>query len=94
MGTAVVELSARKTARSGRFIIDLPTALLQRQIGTAVIVEQASGPVAGRGVIGDDAEFDPILCAPEVINTKQVRVLWTTRGLVRGKRKFHYLIAA
>jgi len=94
MGIATVELTVARAARAGRFVIDLTAALLQRQVGSPVIVQQASGPVSGRGVIGDDAEFDMISCAAEVLSVKQLRVRWTTRGLVRGKRKFHYLIAA
>ena len=98
MGTVLAELTGN-VARSGRFLIELTMPLRQSQIGAPVIVMQASGRSAsagsfGMGYVGDEAEWDPIICAAEVRSKKQILVRWTTRGLVRGKRPFHYLVAA
>lgn len=93
--------------RVGKFVYEPPGGFTQKQVGSAVLVQQMGGPVFsspdGRSsTMGDapandelgtnDVEVDPLTCAGYVADRKRLVVYWQSRGGVRGAFRFSYLI--
>lgn len=91
-GSFVEDITHGKVARSGRFTVRPEVPFSQEQIGGPVIVQTQSGPVPGRGTAGDDCEWDPISCSGEIESPSVLTVRWASRTLVRGARRFTYLV--
>jgi hypothetical protein len=87
----VIDITRRKSARSGKFIMTPKVPFTQNQLEGPIIVQQLSGPIIDRGKYGDDAEMDQIECSGRIVGPKSLEVRWVSRGLVRGEYKFVYM---
>lgn len=90
-GVAVAAIA--QPATSGHFTIEHPGTFTANQIiNNACVVVPAGGVIQGRGVMGDETEMDIIDCTGQVVNSKQLRVRWAARGLIRGNYRFVYQV--